>query len=315
MIQNVGFSLGVVLPIFLVILLGFVLRRLDFVDQEFVKRANRLVFYIALPLKLFNDVRTMNISQVLDPVLFAFAAVAIVLSFFIAWGFACILKIEPEQRGSFVQGSFRGNFLYVGFTLIENITGTLGPKPPMVLALTIPLYNILSILLFAFYKPEGAQKTSIGTVLKDLSKNPMILGIFAGVLAALFSVPVPAFALKSVDYVQSLATPLALLSIGASFDWKRMGKKIFAVGWATALKLGILPLLAVLAGRVMGFPTEDVITLYVLFGVPTSTVSFIFAVAMEGDGELASSIIMSTTLFSVFSTTLFVFAFKTLGML
>ncbi|QSX09372.1 AEC family transporter [Alkalibacter rhizosphaerae] len=315
MFQNLVFSLGVALPIFLVILTGYILRRVDFIDQEFVKKANRLVFYIALPLKLFNDVRNMDIEKIVDLRFFTFVAAAIVCSVGVAWLISYLVGIHPDQRGTFIQGSFRGNFLYVGFSLIENILGSLGAKPPMVLALTIPLYNILSLVIFAFNKPEGTGKISIGSSMKDLASNPMIIGISFGILAVWLNPPIPDFTLKTIDYVQSMATPLALLSIGASFDLQKVGRKIRATAWAVACKLVIFPTLAVAAGFMMGFDGADLLNIYVLFGVPTSTVSFIFAMTMDGDGELASSIIMTTTLFSVFSTTLFIFGLKTLGIL
>lgn len=315
MIQDVIFSIGVALPIFLVITVGHILRRIGFVDQEFIRRANRIILYVALPMKLFNDVRTVDLNELSDLRFFAFAAAAIFCSFIFVWIFSYVVGIKEEQKASFVQGSFRGNFLYMGFSIIENIFGNLGAKPPMILAMIIFLYNFLAIFIFTLYRQEKMSKESLARALGSFAKNPMIIAIGFGLAASLIQLSIPDFASKTIGYFQALATPLALLSIGATFDFKKMGARVKATAWATLLKLVILPLLAVGAGMLLGFGGRDLVTLYVLFGVPTATISFIIASALDGDGELASSIIMSTTLFSIPTITLFVFGFKSLGII
>lgn len=315
MIQNILFSLGIVLPIFLVIIIGNVLKLIGFVDQDFVKKTNRIIFYVALPLKLFNDVRTVDLRELTDIRFFAYIAAAIICSFIFVWVLSYPIKIEQSQRGSFVQGSFRGTFPYVGFPIIENISGTLGAKPPIVLAMIVPIYSFLAVLVFTVNKRQGGVKSMVWGAIMDLLKNPMILAIILGMAAAAFQPPIPEFALNTIGYFHALTTPLALLSIGATFDFAKLGARIKATAWASVFKLVIIPALAVAGGLFMGFGSLDLVIIYVLFGVPTSTVSFIIAVGLDGDGELASSIIMATTLFSSLSITLFIFAFKSLGII
>ncbi len=314
MIDNMVFSIGIAAPIFLVMVAGYGLRKRGWIDGQFVKQANRLIFYIALPIKLFNDVRVVDLSEILDFGFYLFIMLGVVLSVVFAWIVSFfVIKIQG-QRGAFIQGSFRGNFLYVGFSLIENIMGSLGAKAPMMLAVTMPLYNILAVIIFSFNNPDREVKVSLRSSFLELAKNPMIIGIFLGFIAALIDLSIPVAALRTASYLESLATPLALLSIGASVDVGVIFKNLSPALKATSLKLVIIPLLAVVAASAFGFENSDIILVYILFGVPTATVSYIIAVGMDGDGELASSIIMATTLLSVVTMTGFIFVFRTLGM-
>ncbi|MBF7096622.1 AEC family transporter [Alkalibacter mobilis] len=315
MLDNLIFSLGVAAPIFLVMLTGYILKKTGWIDEHFVKTANRLIFYIALPIKLFNDVRAVDLSEMLDFGFYLFIMAGVILSVVFAWMVSFFLIKDQSLRGSFIQGSFRGNFLYVGFSLIENITGTLGAKAPMMLAMTMPWYNILAVIIFSFNNPDREVKVSVKDSILELVKNPMVIGIVAGFIAALVDLEVPSLPLKTASYLEVLATPLALLSIGASVDVGALSKNLVPALQASALKLIVIPVLAILAAAAFGFGSADIILVYVLFGVPTATVSYIIAVSMKGDGELASSIIMATTLLSVITMTGFIFVFRTLGMI
>lgn len=315
MVDNLMFSIGIAAPIFLVMLAGYMLKKRNWIDHDFVKSANRLIFYIALPIKLFNDVRAVDLSEILDFGFYVFIMSGVVLSVVFAWIISYFIINNQSQRGAFIQGSFRGNFLYVGFSLIENITGSLGAKEPMMLAVTMPLYNILAVIIFSFNNPNREVKVNLKDSLMELAKNPMIIGIFAGFLAAIADIQIPSTILRTAGYLEALATPLALLSIGASVDVGVIFNNLAPALKATALKLVLIPLLAVMAAWQMGFESADIILIYILFGVPTATVSYIIAVGMEGDGELASSIIMATTLLSVITMTAFVFIFRTIGMI
>ncbi|MCR1898739.1 AEC family transporter [Irregularibacter muris] len=312
MIYNLIFSLDVALPIFLVMSIGYLLKKNGVINDNFIMVANKMVFYVALPIKLFNDVRQVTIKEALDIQFFSFAILGTIFSAILCWAISYGVIKEKSQRGSFIQGAFRGNFLYIGFSVLENVMGSIGIKAPMVVALIIPLYNILGVMIFSFNRIGKEVKTNVGDTILKIVKNPLIIAIFSGILASAINLKVPIFVSRSMKYFQDLATPLALITIGATFDFEKITDSIKPIIVASVLKLGLIPLIAVVTALFMGFNNNDIFLVYVLFGVPTATVSFTMAAAMNGDKGLASNIVMVTTLLSVVFMTIFILAFKTM---
>lgn len=315
MIDNFIFSLGVALPIFLVMCVGYLLKRIGIINDNFIEVANKMVFYAALPIKLFNDVRQVTLQEALDVKFFNFVVLGTLLSVVFVWIISYRAVKKESQRGAFIQGAFRGNFLYIGYSVLENVTGSISVKASIVVALVIPLYNILSVIIFSLNCKDKKTKINIRDMLIKILKNPLIISIFFGILASAISLQVPVFASRTMHYFQDLATPLALITIGAAFNFEKISGNIKATVIASVLKLVVIPFIAVIMALLVGFNNSDIFLIYVLFGVPTATVSFTMAAAMGGDKDLASSIAMMTTLLSVVFMTVFIFSFKTIGII
>jgi hypothetical protein len=315
MLDNLLFSMTVALPIFLVMLIGYGVKQIGFVDANFVKMANRMIFNVALPMKLFWDVSQNPLSGALDFHLLGFIFVFTLFSTVFSVAVGHVAVKNPKQRSSFAQGAFRGNFLYLGLSLMENMTGSIGVKTPMVVAMIIPLYNILAVLLFTFLGEGKISKAHIGKAIEGIVKNPLIIAIALGLAAAFVGLPIPVFVARTLGYFKDMVTPLALFTIGAAFEMKNMASGIRETILAAILKLAILPILGIGSAKILGFGNSDILLLFVLFGVPTATTSYIMAAMMGGDDVLASNIVMLTTLISVFSMTAFIFVFKSTGMI
>lgn len=315
MLENFVFSLGAALPIFMVMCVGYLLKRKNLLDDHFIQKTNLMIFHVALPIKLFDDVYGTPLATFFDPRFIGFITIGIVLTVLVAWGIGWLFLKDSGQHGAFVQGAFRGNFLYVGYSIMENLTGRIGVKAPLAVAVSIPLYNILAILVLSFTKNNAQSKPDAKHALGSILKNPLIWAILLGVAATLLQIRIPVLAQKTMNYLKVIATPLSLLTIGASFQLSRATSNLGPALLASGLKLVAFPLVAVVMAAWKGFSPEDLLVIYVLFGVPTATVSFIMTSAMKGDQDLAANIIMITTLLSVVSMTLFVFGFKTIGIL
>ncbi len=315
MLNNFLFSLNSALPIFFVLVAGFLLKRHGFIDEAFIKQANRLIFYIALPVKLFSDVGKTSFQGSFDLRFIAFIVIGTLISIPICAAGASVMVKDKSKKGAFVQGAFRGNFLYVGYSLLENIMGSVGSKAPIAFAFVVPMYNVLGIMILAYYSDSEDRNVDYRGIAKNIVTNPLILSIAAGVLFSLSGLKLPALADRSFSYFSSLVTPMALLMIGASFRPEKIRANLGTALWASSLKLVILPLLAVFAAYYLGFDHESLLVIYIVFGVPTAAVSYIISRIMNADSDLASGIIMLTTLLSNISMTLFIFAFKTLGII
>lgn len=319
MLENFIFSVSSALPIFLVMCVGYMLKVKKVIDEDFVKRANILVFNVALPIKLFNDVFKTSFKEYFDLKFILFIVSCTILSVVVTWVLGLFVIKEKSQLGAFVQGAFRGNFLYIGLSLMENITGTIGLKAPLVIAFIIPLYNILAVIILTYTNIHEGTKVSTRAstirILKNIASNPLIIAIILGSIASQIGIEIPTFAIRTMSYFEAVATPLALITIGASFSLGKATANLKVALLASLLKLVIIPLSVVSLAIILGFNNEDVLLIYLLFGVPTATVSYIMTAAMNGDKDLSSNIIMATTILSNFTMTLFIFFFKSIGLI
>ncbi|RCW61828.1 AEC family transporter [Halanaerobium sp. ST460_2HS_T2] len=313
MLDNFVFSLSVALPIFLIMLSGFILKKRNIIRQDFINAANFIVFYIALPLKLFNSVSQSAVVENFNFKFVSFAIVGTAISVVIIYFYSKLFVKEDTKVGAFIHGTFRGNFVYVGFSLIENVTGAIGPLASLVVAFVVPIYNILAVLVLVLTNPDNKAKNQFRNSLKNIISNPFIIAIVLGVLASLMKFKFPPLLQNTANYFDVLATPLALLTIGATFKVDKLFVDIKSAVAATIFKLLINPAIAVLAAFTLGFGNSEIFLIYILFGVPTSISSAIITAAMGGDENLAASIVMMTTLGSVFSLTFFVFIFRAIG--
>lgn len=313
MIDNFVFSLSVALPIFLIMVSGFILKRQKVIEDKFVDAANFIIFYIALPLKLFNSVSQSSVADSFDLKFIIFAVAATTISVILIYLASKFVIKDQNKVGAFVHGTFRGNFIYVGFSLLENVTGSIGAKASLIVAFVVPLYNILAVLILILTNPNNMAKNQLKNAVKSIITNPFIIAIMLGIAASLIDLKLPLLVQNTADYFDVLATPLALLTIGATFEIDKLFLDIMPSIYATLFKLILLPAAAVSAAIYFGFSNNEVFLIYILFGVPSAVASYIITANMNGDENLAASIVMMTTLFSVFSLTIFVFIFKELA--
>ncbi|MCP5163315.1 MAG: AEC family transporter [Hahellaceae bacterium] len=317
-----AFTANITLPIFIIVFLGWYLRRIQWISADFIQTGSKLVFNLALPALLFSKIVVTDLSQVLqgDQVIFALAAT--LAGFVLVWVQGRKWLAQPEVRGVFVQGAFRGNMGIIGLALCANLYGDEGLAVGSILLAFLTLqYNILSVyaLTAPFYStsnttaglPSGALRWV--NVLKDIAKNPLILMILAALTVNLTSLPVPGIVLKSGEYFSNLTLPLALLCVGGSINLKALRRSSHPALWAAAHKLILLPTLMTLAAWLYGFEGIALGTLFAMFASPTATASFVMAKAMRGDGDLAANIIALTTVLSLFSVSAGIFILKVLN--
>ena len=218
--ENFIYSINVTLPVFLVMVIGYLLRRIGVLNEEFVAVANRLNFNVTLPILLFRDISGVDIKAVFDAKYVLFCAAASAICFWAIWGGAKLFLKEKPMRGAFVQASFRSSAAVMGLAFIQNIYGSSAMGPLMIIG-AVPLYNVFSVIVLTF-EAEDAGGGSHGETLKkacvNIIKNPIILGILAGLAAGLAGLTLPVFADKTINSMAQIATPLALIAIGAGFE-------------------------------------------------------------------------------------------------
>ncbi len=312
--QNLILILGLVTPVFLIIILGYILKKLGLINDAFVSLSSKVVFTVALPALIFTEVSKLSLNEVLDIKIIMFVYAGTIISFLLVWFLSKPFIKEGNERGVFIQGSFRGNFAIVGLALISSVFGSDNlAKAALILGFTIPLYNVLAVI--ALTLPVRVERNLNYThTLYEILKNPLIIAVLVGLLFSYFSIPIPDVISKTVDYVAALALPLALIGLGGFMkfsDFKNISGVAFT---STLIKIVIIPLIATIAAYKLGFVKGDLGIIFILFACPTAIASFIMAEAMGLNGRLAGNILLLTTIFSIITITLGLYILKQTGL-
>ncbi len=313
--DNLIFSLNATLPVFLTMILGWFFRRVGLMDESFVNKMNRFVFQAALPVLVFEDLATVDFFEVWDTKFVLFCFLATLISILGVTALSCIWK-DRTVRGEFIQASYRSSAAILGIAFIQNIYGSAGMAPLMIVA-TVPLYNVMAVVVLTVMKPEGRKADSalMKQTVKGILTNPIILGIAAGILWSLLKLPMPVILEKTVKNVASLATPLGLMAMGASFEMRQAGEKLKPAVTAAVIKLVLLAALFLPVAVFLGFRQEKLVAILVMLGSATTVSCYIMARNMGHEGTLTSSTVMLTTLGSAFTLTGWLYLLKSVGLI
>ncbi len=317
MLENFVYSLNATIPVFLVIVLGYLLGRAKMLNDNFVTVANRLTYSITLPVMLFLEISGMDAASLLDFRFLAFGFLSSLACILLIWGGARLFLKDKSMVGSFVQGSYRGSAALLGVALMQNIYGSASYASIMILA-AAPLYNIMAVIILTIEgrRTEGAAQGGLAKqALLGVLKNPIIWGILLGLPFAVWNLRLPRMFTSSLQSVSSVATPLALLAIGASFRLDGAKRCLGPALWATFLKLIAQAAVFLPVAVWLGFTGERLVALLIMFASPTATASYIMAVNLGNDGDLSSSIIVYTTLFSAATVTAWIFLLRSLSLI
>lgn len=315
--ENFIFSVNVTLPIFLVMVIGYILRQIGMLNDNFVTVANKFNFKVTLPFMLFRDISGVDIRAVFDLKYCLFCALASTACFWLTWGGTRLLLKDKSMRGAFVQASFRSSAAVMGLAFIQNIYGTSAMGPLMIVS-AVPLYNIFSVIVLTFEGEHSAEENrteKIKEACVNIAKNPIILGILAGLVVGLLGIDFPVVIDKTVNSVAQMATPLALITIGAGFEGRKALAKVKPTIASALIKLVVQPLIFIPIAAWMGFSGEKMIAILIMLASPTTPSCYIMAKNMDNDGVLTASVIVTTTLLAAFTLTGWIFILKTVGLI
>lgn len=311
--DNFIFSLNATFPIFLVILIGYFLKQIKMLNEDFVSAANKFNFHVTLPALVFKDLAAADIRQDFDMGYVLFCACVTSISFFTIWGLTRLLMKDRSMRGAFVQAAFRSSAAILGFAFIQNIYGESRLASLMIIG-TVPLFNIYSVIVLTF-EGEGMQegKGKIVQSIRNICKNPIILAILAGVAVSLLRIEFPVIVNKTIGYLANMATPLALIALGAGFRGREAIAKLRPTIAASVIKLVVLPMVFLPIAAYFWYTGEKMVALIIMLGSPTTTSCYIMAKNMKNDGVLTSSIVVLTTLLASVTLTFWVYVLRSRG--
>ncbi len=312
-LSNLVFTANVIIPMLSLMVGGFVVRKIKLVSDQTANQCVELVFNIFLPVSIFNSVRRTTIAQISDVRFFIYAISAIVLSFVIFTVVTSLFEKDNSKRGVIIQGICRSNYAIFGLPLVTMLhpdadTGLAA----MLVAIAIPLFNILSIIVLTVF---GNGKVSIIAITKSLITNKLIIATFFGAIMLFASLELPEVVDSSLNNFAAISTPLALFMLGAKFDLERMksiGKQIVIICFG---RLVILPVILIAIAVLLDFREVALSSLMILFCAPTAGSSYVMAKEMGGDADLAAASIVATTFFSIITIFIAIFVLNGLNLI
>ena len=312
--ENLIFSLNATIPIFLMMLLGMLFRKLGWMDEVFAAKMNKFVFLVPLPVLLFEQLATVDFSEVWDIKFILFCFVVTAISITISTLISLLWK-DRSIKGEFIQATYRSSAALLGIAFIQNIYGTAGMAPLMIIG-SVPLYNIMAVVVLSVFKPgnNSFDKALVKKTLKGIATNPIIIGIVAGFVWSALKLPMPSILHKTVSSIGATATPMGLMSMGATFEMKKATSKMKPTLVAVFMKLVGFCAIFLPVAAVLGFRNEELIAILVMLGSATTVSCFVMARNMGHEGTLSSGVIMMTTLLSAFTLTMWLDVLRSFGL-
>lgn len=291
-------TLNVTGPIFVIVLLGLVLKRVNLIDDHFVLVSSRLVFSLCLPILLFTTITSIDMAAVFSAGVFWFSIVACLGTFLVSWVLSSAIIHPVTDRGVVVQAAFRSNLGVIGLALCANAYGAEGLALASLLMASLTVaYNVLSVFILSLYL--GDRDFSLKRTLVDIARNPLIVAIVIAFGFQFAGLSLPTILLSAGQYIGSLALPLALLGTGAGLSLKALRQSSVATGLVVALRCAVLPAGVTAAAVAMGLRGVELGVTFLLFVAPTATASYAMVRAMDGNDVLAANLVTATTIVSI----------------
>ena len=304
-------SANAVLPMCLVMALGYGTRRLGWIRREEISAINKIAFRIFLPCLLYYNVYCSDLSGSFDPLLMAYAVGGVLLTFGLSLGYTLLTEKLPERRGVMIQGMFRSNYVIMGIPVATALLGAdqLGTVS-ILIAVVVPLFNMLSVIVLEVFR---GQKPKPLHILGQIAKNPLVIGSVLGILTLAAGIRLPHILEQTIQNISAIASPLQLFLLGAFFQFSGLKTYRRELVTVSAAKLIVAPGLFLGLGALLGFRGVAFVSLIGVFASPTAVNSFTMAQQMGGDAELAGDIVVTTSAVSILTMFLWIVLFKSLG--
>lgn len=335
MTETFMFAVNAVMPILIVIVLGYMIKKSGFGDDAFYSKVNTLCFRIFLPISLYNNVYNIQSLGSVKWGVVIYCVIGVFISCFLGYIGAKLLVEDRTRKGVVIQCAFRSNYAIIGLSLAE----TLGGAPAVafasiISAISIPLYNVLAVITLTTYGTKEDEKIGWGSIIKKTVTNPLIIAIVLGLitLGVRSAVPTGAngmqiftikaklpFVYTALQNAGKIASPLMLVVLGAQFNFSAVTNMVKEICTGVILRLMATPVIcigiAILLKDALGLTAVEMPALIALFGTPAAVSTVVMAQESGGDGQLAGQLVVWSSLLSMFTLILIIFILKSLSLL
>ncbi len=297
---------------FIIMFIGAFIKRAGLITDAETKKFNRIVFVVCFPPMMFSNLYGKELEHAVDLRLIVFTVITVLVMYALTVIF--VLKIEKSQktRGAMIQAIYRSNFVIMGIPVVQNIFGR-GELAvtAMMITIIVPMYNVLAVVTLEVFR---GSRPDIRDIFRNLAKNPIIIGAFFGVVAILTGLKLPLALENPINMLGEAASPLALLLLGASFNFDTVSRERRNLIICVVGKLLVFPAAGLIGGVLMGFTGVKLLTLVAIFASPSAVTSFTMAQQMDSDYELAGNCVIFSSAISCFTMFLWIFALKSMGL-
>ncbi len=310
--ESLKLSFESVMPIFLLMSLGYALKALKIAKKEHFDAMNKLIFRVFLPTLLFYNIYTTDIDDAFYPELIIFTVLGILCIFVLSYIAVMLISKENSVRGVMLQGFFRSNYAILGLPLVGYVCGdAAGGMSSVMVAVIVPLFNILAVIALERFRDGRIYPLKL---LKGIVTNPLVIGCVLGGIFLLSGITLPRFLDSAVSSVSSIASPLAMIVLGASFTFSGLGGKTKELIVTVSARLLLVPAVMVTAAALLGFRGEALACILVAFGSPVAVSSFAMAQQMGGDEQLAAQIVVVSSAACLITLFGFIFVLNSLAL-
>ena len=312
--ESLKLSFEAVMPIFILMSLGYFIKKLNLVDTKSIGMINKLIFRIFLPVLLFFNIYSIQTSDVFDFKLMVFVVIGVIILFILGYFAVLILSKDNKKRGVMLQGFFRANYAILGIPLVNYICeGNTSGLASLMVVVVIPVFNILAVVALERFREEN-NKINITKLLKGVITNPLIIGCVVGFIVFCAKISLPSVIEKSVKDISSIATPLSIIALGAGFEFSDIKGCLRESVIVVVSRLVIVPLVILPVAVWFGFTGEALACLLVVFASPIAVSSFAMAQQMNADETLAVQIIATSSVFCIATLFLWIFVLSFFGL-
>lgn len=325
--NSLVFAINAVAPLIALVAIGYFLKKIGWITLDYSKVLNRLVFHVFLPSTLFLNVYKIEDAGSIDFGYILYAMGMVIAIFLVALVVIVLTVPQKNRRGALLQAAFRSNYALVGIPLSGALFGDEGVIAATLLsAVIVPSLNALAVISLSLFR-EGEEKASVKKVLVGIAKNPLIRAIVLGLVVlairSLFVKNGIAFRLSDVKpiyttltYLSGLSTPLALLALGAQFEFSTVTSLKKEIIMGVLMRNVIIPVLGLGIAYLFfreRFNGAHFATFVAVFVTPVAVSSVPMTQEMDGDVVLMGQLVVWSTLFSAISIFIASFLLRLVG--
>lgn len=303
----------IILPIFLIIALGYALRFTGTIDDDGCTKMNKLAFRVFIPAMVFHNIYRSDAQVLTNMKIISFAVVSMTGLFVLLMAVIPLIEKDNERRGVMVQGIFRSSFVVLGMGIVTSVypSGNTGVTA-MLSAVVAPMFNAFAVIALETF---STQKLDIKRISINIATNPLIVASVAAIVMVALKVRLPSILEIAISDLSGVATPFALLVSGAAFHFSSVGDRARQLVIVCVGKLIAVPIVFVTISVMLGFRGVELLSLLVFFGSPVSVSSHIMAFNSGGDEQLAGQVVVFSTCLSAITLFAFIYVLLSMGLI
>ena len=314
MLDSFMVAFNAVAPFLFLLGIGFGAVRLKLADRAFMDKLNAFNYKLFFPFLMFNNVYSAKPENMPSVKLMVTGVLSVSLLVVLLVIIVPKIVKENPRRGVIIQGIFRSNFIIYGIPLTTYVFGTEKSSVcGMMIMIMVSLFNVAAVIVLEMFREGG--KIRPKQLVLGVVKNPLLQGCVVGLLFYLLQIRLPSFIASPVSSLAGMATTMALVVLGANLRFDELKKNSRTVTAVLVIRLLLLPLVMVTFAYLIGLRGVELFLILMIFGTPVATSSYPMAQNMGGDGQLAGQLVFVSTVASLATIFLFIFALSQLGLL